>query len=92
MMLNSQDKTPPADVPAVVPIFGRGRALGILAGQEINSDNLGAAAAFLTGACSCQVKQLNPGVDLLLAADWDSIFEQDLKPREPKVPEIPVGR
>jgi hypothetical protein len=27
---------------------------------------------FLAGACSCQVKEQNPGFDLLIDADWDS--------------------
>ena len=26
---------------------------------------------FLLGACSCEVKRMNPGWDLLLRADWD---------------------
>ena len=30
------------------------------------------AAAFLIGKCSCQVKEQNPGVDLLMKADWTS--------------------
>jgi hypothetical protein len=32
------------------------------------------AAKFLCGACSCLVKEQNPGFDLLLTSDWDSIF------------------
>jgi LPXTG-motif cell wall-anchored protein len=34
------------------------------------------AAAFLAGPCSCQVKAQNPGMDLPLAAAWDSVFAE----------------
>lgn len=27
----------------------------------------------MSGACSCEVKALNPGVDLLVAAPWDMV-------------------
>lgn len=74
--------------PIIVPIFGRGRALTLIAGKDITIDNITEAAQFLTGECSCQVKEMNPGVDLLLAADWQAIAE-DEKPKEPKIPEIP---
>jgi hypothetical protein len=29
------------------------------------------AAEFLNGPCSCELKELNPGMDLLITADWD---------------------
>jgi hypothetical protein len=59
---------------AVVPVFGRGRALTALSGLELSPRILSQAAAFLCGACSCEVKELNPGKDLLLAANWESVF------------------
>jgi hypothetical protein len=58
--------------PLVFPIFGRGRVLYALVGAGITADNVREAAHFLTGACSCQVKQENPGVDLLMTADWSA--------------------
>jgi len=57
--------------PIVFPVFGRGRALYALAGGGINAENIGEAASFLIGPCSCQVKDQNPGVDVLMAVDWD---------------------
>ena len=30
---------------------------------------------FLLGACSCQVKRMNPGWDLLLNVDWDGALQ-----------------
>ena len=56
--------------PMVFPIFGQARALYALVGDGIRSETIEAAAAFLIGKCSCQVKEQNPGVDLLMTADW----------------------
>lgn len=58
--------------PMVFPVFGRGRALYALVGAGIRSETIESAAAFLIGKCSCQVKEQNPGVDLLMTADWDA--------------------
>ena len=58
--------------PIAFPIYGRGRALYALVGKGITAGNIGEACAFLVGACSCQAKALNPGTDLLMAADWDA--------------------
>jgi hypothetical protein len=60
--------------PIVFPVFGRGRALLPLIGAGITEKNIHDAAEFLVGPCSCQVKELNPGFDLLLSADWDSLL------------------
>ena len=62
------------DDPMVFPVFGRGRALYALAGRGITRDNIYAACEVTIGPCSCTVKDGNPGVDMLIVADWnDSI-------------------
>ena len=61
--------------PMTFPVFGRGRALYAIVGRGINREVLIEACVFITGACSCQVKAQNPGVDLLLRAGWDQIFD-----------------
>lgn len=61
------------DEPMAFPVFGRGRVLYALVGAGINSETVRHALAFLTGGCSCTVKRENPGVDLLLTADWSVI-------------------
>lgn len=58
--------------PIVYPIFGRGRALWAMAGKGLTPDNIAEAAMFLIGACSCEAKDLNPGLDLLFTADWEN--------------------
>ena len=62
--------------PMAFPVYGRGRALYALIGEGITPRNIRAACAFLTGACSCEVKVLNPGIDLLMAVDWESAIHE----------------
>jgi hypothetical protein len=64
-----------SDDALVIPVVGRGRAISALASPRMNDQGVGAFAEFICGQCSCEVKELNPGIDLLLAADWDVIFE-----------------
>jgi hypothetical protein len=42
-------------------------------------------AEFLTGPCSCEVKEMNPGYDLLLSADWKSLgdYQSELMTESP---------
>lgn len=76
MLLGAHDEAPRVrGEPILFPVFGRGRALDAFVGKEINAEVVGDVAAFLCGACSCTVKQLNPGVDLLFATDWDKALE-----------------
>jgi hypothetical protein len=72
--------------PILFPVFGRGRALDAFVGKEINAEMLGNVASFLSGACSCTVKQLNPGVDLLFDAEWDKLIDADAKTETPPEP------
>jgi hypothetical protein len=63
--------------PMIYPVFGRGRAMLPLIGAGITAKNIQDSAEFLVGPCSCQVKELNPGFDLLLSADWNDLLSQD---------------
>lgn len=61
--------------PLVVPVFGRGRALCVFsAAAATTADNVEETCRFMVGACSCEVKELNPGFDVLLAAEWDRLL------------------
>ncbi len=62
--------------PFLFPVYGRGIALWAIVGAGINEWNIREAAEFLTGPCSCQAKLLNPGVDLLMAMDWDASVQK----------------
>lgn len=63
----------------VVPIFGRGRVLDVLPARELESESIGDLTRYLCGACSCQVKQQNPGFDLLCAMNWEGrLFDENV--------------
>ncbi len=64
--------------PLLVPVFGRGRALEVIPAEDLNPHLIADLTMFLSAACSCQVKERNPGFDLLLSADWDTmLFGED---------------
>ncbi|HBE42288.1 MAG TPA: hypothetical protein DDW27_13975 [Bacteroidales bacterium] len=76
MLLNSERDLTGFDAePIVFPVYGRGIILYSIVGKGINDWNIGEAAAFITGPCSCQARLLNPGIDLLISMDWDKIIE-----------------
>lgn len=71
MLLNSEWDLHLADLPIAFPVFGRGRILYALVGDGISADNILQACAFLVGDCSCQIKDQNPGTDLLTSVAWE---------------------
>lgn len=66
--------------PVAVPVFGRGRALFARVGGAINAKNIEEDCRFISGDCSCVVKEQNPGIDLPLDVAWDEhvTIETDL--------------
>lgn len=93
MLLNSEPDLDEYDAePIVFPVFGRGRALFALVGEGINSENLQEAIAFITGPCGCEIKMMNPGVDLLMAENWDAsvmqFYEEFYETQEEELPEL----
>ncbi len=56
--------------PMVYAAYGRGRIMEPYLGGGIIADNLLMVIRFINGPCSCQVKDENPGVDLLTTWDW----------------------
>lgn len=61
------------DEPMALPVFGRGRVLYALIGKGINAGTIEQACRDLTGPCTCQVKDQNPGTDLLMAVNWENL-------------------
>lgn len=64
-----------AGEPMVFVVYGRGRAMPPCVGRGITLEYLADAVGFLAAACSCQVKDENPGMDLLMAWNWDVTAE-----------------
>lgn len=63
--------------PVILPIFGQGRAVIIMMKEFIEEEYIESVAEFLTGSCSCEIKGLNPGFDVLIPVDWiDGITEE----------------
>jgi hypothetical protein len=105
MLLHSEPDLAERTDPLVFPVFGQGRALWPLVGAGITPENITRNAGFLVGSCSCEVKEQNPGFDLLLAADWkqtlkdqgvdvEAIALRELErstPAEPQLVPIPSG-
>jgi hypothetical protein len=69
-LLGSEEDLRDYDDPIAFPVFGRGVVLHALVGRGITPENIEDAHTFITGACSCVVKEQNPGFDLLLDVDW----------------------
>ena len=63
------------DEPMVFPVFGRGRVLYTLVGKGINSENMAEACGHLVQSCTCEIKEQNPGMDLLMSIDWDNLID-----------------
>ncbi|QDT53357.1 hypothetical protein Pan44_13740 [Caulifigura coniformis] len=74
MLMHSEADLSDLSEPLVFPVFGRCRALLPLVGPGISAENIRGSARFLAGACSCQVKEQNPGFDLLVTADWGELI------------------
>ncbi len=87
LMKSEPDLFEHTDEPMLFPVFGRGRSLGCLFGEYITARKIREAAVFLSGACSCEVKELNPGVDLLLSAPWDMVVMNSFIEEDP-LPEL----
>lgn len=99
-LLAAEDDLADLHEPLVFPVFGRGRALLPLVGAGITNENIRSSATFLVGACSCQVKELNPGFDLLVSADWQELIPWTKTPAtnlgavavaKPELVPIPAG-
>lgn len=91
--------------PLIVPVFGRGRALEVIAASDLTSDLTKDLTMFLCSACSCQVKEMNPGFDLLMSTDWTTElygedgqdpdsngFQRQKNDGVPVLIDIPAGR
>ena len=86
LLLGAEKDLADAKAPLVIPVFGQGRALFALIGDGIKSETIDRAATFLIGKCSCEVKEQNPGFDLLLAADWKAL----LTAQNAGIPDLPT--
>jgi hypothetical protein len=76
LMRADKDLDPLADQPMAFWIYGRARAFPPLVGKGITEENLVGDLRLLTGPCTCEIKDQNPGMDLLTTTDWKEVAEQ----------------
>ena len=76
------------DQPIAIPIFGRGRVLEGMIGQDITLEHTLGASSYLCSACSCQVKEENPGLDMLMAVKWNDHMLGNLIVEERELPPL----
>lgn len=90
MLLASEPDLREFNEPMAFPIFGQGRVLYALVGKGIRVETVDRAAQFLIGSCSCQVKEQNPGVDIVMAVDWKKMVADQALPGQmlPELSEI----
>ena len=74
--------------PLAVPVYGRCRALEGIPLSKLTEEHFSAACQYLCGACSCQVKDENPGLDLLVSADWSRLDAESLYIHERALPPL----
>ncbi len=87
MLVNSESDLHEFDESIAIPVFGRGRSHFALVGKGISDENIDESCQFLTGACSCEVKSQNPGVDLLFRVNWELLVE-DTPTNEVVLPQL----
>lgn len=63
--------------PFIMPVFGCSRALAQIPAGYVDQDMLVEAVEYLTGSCSCEIKNQNPGFDLFIPVDYTSQLERD---------------
>ncbi len=67
--------------PVAIPVFGRGRCLSGLFGENLTSEGISKVAGELVASCKEENVSDHPGFDLMLVADWDALAQN--RPIEP---------
>src|SRR5262249_23733 len=92
LLLRCEDGLEKAKGPIVFAVYGRGRVLTALHGKNLTAAELETTCRFLCGACSCLVKQLKWGMDLLMSARWESFLEVEVGPTPRLVKTLPTPK
>ncbi|NWK54362.1 hypothetical protein HW115_01975 [Verrucomicrobiaceae bacterium N1E253] len=74
--------------PLVIPVFGRGRKLPAMPSSMLSLETLLRGCQYLCGACSCQVKEQNPGADLIINENWSSHLTSGLAVIDKELPPL----
>jgi len=79
--------------PFAAAVFGRGRVLGAWPLSDLDDTAMEDITMFLTGRCSCRVKNESPGWDVLMNVDWEVALQkvQDARKNADATPEPVVA-
>jgi len=88
LLLKTENDLLEYDEPIIFPVFGRGRILFAIPGKGINEIIITKTCVFLSGPCSCQIKALNPGVDMLVSVEWDRQLSEAFLVEQIELPEL----
>lgn len=86
MLLGLESDLSEYQVPIVFPVFGQGRSLYALVGAGINKKTIEKACRSLVDWCTCEIKAMHQGIDLLFSAHWSEgigeswIIDEELPP------------
>lgn len=69
--------------PLVFPVYGRGRVLPPVGASLLNQGRVDWLASFLVGPCSCEVKEENPGRDLIFPDRWEEGIRNPSREKNP---------
>ncbi len=79
MLLGSESDLKELDGAMAFPVFGRGRLLYALVDAGINPKTILETCDALIGECTCEVKEQNPGVDLVMSVDWENLVKSQIE-------------
>lgn len=91
MLLASESDLHEFNEPIAIPVYGRGRTYYALVGKGIRAELIAENCRFICGDCSCQVKEENPGSDLLFSVDWNAKVRGSAIPERELPPVTGIG-
>lgn len=67
------------DIPVIIPVFGRGRALYALSGDLVSTESVEEVCEYLVQPCDKKTDKTiqKPGLDLLFGCDWDKAISPE---------------
>jgi hypothetical protein len=76
LMQTERDLGDYPDEPIVFAVYGRARVMPPYVGRGITIENLTQCLTFVTGPCSCVVRDENPGKDMLARWNWEATADR----------------
>jgi hypothetical protein len=91
LLLGTGEELPDAKGPIVFTIYGKGRALPGITGEDLTEKMLFQVTELLCLPCTCELKDAYLGRDLPMMADWKAIENKLFESVPAPTPEDPVA-